>query len=339
MKRTVARAFARRFLRNVLLPRSGNLATIFMLHRFSDPEHGGPGHAPEFVRQAIAWLRRAGFELISLRRLTRALSGEGRPIRHGVVFTIDDGYLDHATIAAPLFRELSCSVTIFPVASFLDGDVMLWWDQIEHLFRHTERRAVTLSLGTEETSYRWQTDTERDACQHALTWKLKDVPDEVRRSSIEQLAASLQVDLPRQPRRPYLPMSWEQARSLEDSLVSFGPHSLTHPILSRLDDGRARDEIEGSWRRLQSELVDPVPVFCFPNGRRQDFDDRAMRLVADCGLWGALSTEHDHVEDAPLDADPLARFRLPRFGFPNNMTDLIQIVTGVERFKQQLLGG
>ena len=64
-------------------------ATIFMLHRFRDPEHGVEGLEPEKIRHELAFLRRKRFKLVSLENLVGLLA-EGAPVGGMVAFTIDD---------------------------------------------------------------------------------------------------------------------------------------------------------------------------------------------------------------------------------------------------------
>ena len=90
-----------------------NRGTIFVLHRFHDEEFGTPGHDPASVRRLLAFLRRERFEILSLRELFRRLEDLDDPLRGAVAFTIDDGYIDQATIGAPIFGEFDCPATIF----------------------------------------------------------------------------------------------------------------------------------------------------------------------------------------------------------------------------------
>ena len=63
-----------------------------------------------------------------------ALSGDGPPLNRAVAFTIDDGYVEQATVAAPVFAEFDCPVTTFVTSGFLDRALWFWWDQIEYVF-------------------------------------------------------------------------------------------------------------------------------------------------------------------------------------------------------------
>jgi len=124
-------------------------ATMFMLHRFSQPDLGIRGHDSNELRRTLAHLQRQGYEFVSLRDVFQRLR-EGSPsLRRAVSFTIDDGYADQAEIAGPVFAEFDCPVTTFVCTGFLDGQLWMWWDRIEYMFRETRHRELSLesSLG------------------------------------------------------------------------------------------------------------------------------------------------------------------------------------------------
>jgi len=61
-------------------------------------------------------------------------------------------------------------------------------------------------------------------------------------------------------------MTPEQLRSLPDTLVVIGSHTLTHPYLPDLSEGDAREEIAQSRLKLEKLLDKPVRFFSFPFG-------------------------------------------------------------------------
>src|SRR4051812_41525240 len=112
MKQSVLKVLAVPGVSNALSYLTSTQASIFMLHRFAVPDLGLPGHDPEALRRNLAYLRKARYNLISLEEMFRRLH-LGEPVKRAVAFTIDDGYFDHAEIAAPIFAEFDCPVTFF----------------------------------------------------------------------------------------------------------------------------------------------------------------------------------------------------------------------------------
>ncbi|HEY9228432.1 MAG TPA: polysaccharide deacetylase family protein [Gemmatimonadaceae bacterium] len=316
---------------------------IFMLHRFPDPDMANEAsHEIEAIRAMLGYLRRRKFELVPLTTLfDRAATGE--PLNGAVAFTIDDGYLDHATIGARLFAEYDCPATTFLTSGFLDGALWFWWDKIEFVFRHARRRSFDVIIGPNAPAmaFSWNTDTERAKWLDAVIETCKRIPDAVKHEAIARLAAAAEVDLPAKVPSEYAPMAWADARRCEQSGMTFGPHTVTHPILAQTPDAQSAFEIEESWRRLSSEVSRPVPVFCYPNGQVDDFGDRETKTIGRIGLRGAVVGSPGYATGEDIRGER-SRFRVQRFGMPGNMdglANMIQFVTGLERIKLRARGG
>ena len=312
-------------------------AAVFMLHRFKAPELGVRGHDLRALREALAFLRKKGYQFLSIEELL-VRAAEKRPLQHAVAFTIDDGYLEQATVAAPVFAEYDCPVTTFVTSGFLDGTLWFWWDQVEYIFTNAKRREFQFPIEDEVLSLKWD-DASRLRTQAIFTEKCKEVPHSVKGELISHLAEAAEVLLPSHPPECYRPMSWDQARGCEKSGMTFGPHTLTHPILSRTTDADSFREISESWTRLTSEVGHPVPVFCYPNGRPQDFSDREVNTLKTLKFLGAVTGTPGYVELGPRQQSPDGLFHLPRFGYRDSLPHIIQCVSGAERFKELLRGG
>jgi peptidoglycan/xylan/chitin deacetylase (PgdA/CDA1 family) len=307
-----------------------------MLHRFADPERGVAGCDPGHLRAALAYLVKHKYELLELEPLLARLAGDGPPAGGAVAFTIDDGYAEQATVAAPLFAAFDCPVTTFVCTGFLDGALWLWWDRIEHIFRESERGWAKASLADAVLEYRWRDARQRDLAQADFIERCKRATDADKTAAIAELARTAEVELPAEPPQHYAPMTWDQVRACEAKGMRFGPHSVTHPVLSRTTQKAAEREIVGSWMRVRAEARRPTPVFCYPNGGHEDFGDREIAILRGSGLAAALAAVPGYA-DASSFRDPAGGpYRVQRYGFPDTMPHMIQYVSGIERLKQSL---
>ena len=312
-------------------------ATVFMLHRFRDPERGIEGTDPALVRRALGLLRRRRFELVSLGDLYRRLRGDGPPLRRAVTFTVDDGYADQAEIGAPVFAAFDCPVTTFVTTAFLDGGLWFWWDRIGWVFRQTRRRRVRVDVAGERLDLTWATPEQRTLVASDFIARCKAVSDAEKLAAILALASEADVALPDVPPPDCAPMTWEQLRACEGRGMSFGPHTVTHPILSQVDDAQSRREIVDSWARLREQARAPVPVFCYPNGGWADFGPREIATIREGGLAGAVVGAWGFADVREFGgADPDAPFRVKRIPFPDDVPYVVQYVSGVERLKMAL---
>jgi peptidoglycan/xylan/chitin deacetylase (PgdA/CDA1 family) len=323
------------------LLRQSDAGVVFMMHRFTDPALGnGYGHDVSTIRAILGYLRKKQFELVSLSELFER-GASGRRLNGAIAFTIDDGYRDHASIAAPLFAEFDCPVTTFLTTGFLDRSIWFWWDQIEYVFHTTRCNSVEISLNDAAAAppmkFTWTTPTERDAAQWDFRQACRTLPDDQKPAAIARLAAGADVEVPTSVPLQYSPMSWDDAREAERHGMTFGPHTVTHPILARASNAQSRFEIEESWRRLKTEVAAPVPVFCYPYGREEDYGKREIDVIGVAGMVGSVLGMGGYVTGADI-RDPQNRYRIKRFAMPDNSTDLIQCVTGLERVKDRIRG-
>ena len=68
---------------------------------------------------------------------------------------------------------------------------------------------------------------------------------------------------------------------------SIGSHTLTHPFLTQLPPGAAREEITASRKKLEDLFGVPVRDFCYPYG---DMNESVRGLVAEAGYTTACTT-------------------------------------------------
>ncbi|MCK5665077.1 MAG: polysaccharide deacetylase family protein, partial [Thiotrichaceae bacterium] len=131
-----------------------------------------------------------------------------------------------------------------------------------------------------------------------------------------------------------VPLSWGDARELEKHGISFGPHTISHVILSKCSDEHAHEQIQGSWNMLTQQLEQPCPIFAYPTGRKEDFSGRDIKYIKQIGLLGAVTAEPGCVNFNDItEAD---NYLIKRMSFPSSIEDLIQYSSGLELIKQNV---
>ncbi len=337
LKQVVIRALAHPRVRTFFSPFTGCLRTVFMMHRIEDPAQGIYGHSIQFIESILQRLRRQNYRLVSLPELIADLNGDAPPKGHSVAFTFDDGTYDQAEIAAPLFRRYDCPATIFLITGFVDGSLWPWDDQIAYLFRHTTRTSVTIRTDSQTLSYDLRSDAQRLSAVEDLRLRCKAMAQPELLAVLDALPDAAELAIPERAPRAYAPMSWDDARSLERTgLFSFGPHSVSHQILTGMSSEHARGEITGSWQRMRHELAEPLPVFNFPSGL---FGTREIEFLSDAGLSTFVTSDAGYVS---LCNDRERRDfprRLDRFVFPETLEDFLQYSTWIEWGKTLLRPG
>ena len=314
-----------------------NCATVFMCHRFTDRERGIHGIEAAFLRRALEYLRKHDYKFLSLGDLFMRLRDDQVP-GGAVVFTIDDGYIDHALVAAPVFAEFDCPVTTFVTTGFLDGSLWMWWDKIDYVFSNAARRVIELSIGADTLRYDCAAQEDRVRAAADFIERCKPLAHDRKLSTIVRLAELADVEVPARPPEACRPMSWDDARRCEKGGMTFGPHTVTHPILTSVPPERSAWEITESWRRLTGEVSQPVPIFSYPNGGWADFGDNEVRVLREAAFLGAVAGEWGLADRGSFREVPDGPFKTRRLPLPDRLSDLIQYVCGIERCKLLVRG-
>jgi peptidoglycan/xylan/chitin deacetylase (PgdA/CDA1 family) len=183
---------------------------------------------------------------------------------------------------------------------------------------------------------RWRDASQCEVAARQLVERLKLVPDVVREKCVDALPAALDVEIPAQAPTEYKAMDWDTVRGCERSGTTFGPHTVSHPILSQLDDARAEQEITESWHAVRDATAAAVPVFCYPNGGPRDFSAREERLAARAGMRAAVSGMEGCVHLDKHRRGSIDLFSLPRFAYSEQKPRFIQIASGIEALKARV---
>lgn len=309
---------------------------MLFLHRFAMPDLGVTGHDPATLRRDLEYLRRHKYDLMGIGDLIAHLE-TGAPFeRRSVVFTVDDGYADFAEVAAPIFAAYDCPVTVFLITDFVSGKLWNWFDRVPWIIDNTKHDSIHIEIAGRPISRRWTDRAGGLAVAEEMVELLKTVPDEEKEGLIGGLSDRLEVTLPAGVPLRDRAMTWDQVRQCSRGGVTFGPHTVTHPILSRVDHARSDREITESWRAVSAQTESAVPVFCYPNGTLRDFSAREKQNVARAGMSAALATIEAPLSSRSIVEGSADRFAIPRYAYPDSRPAFIQIVAGIESLKARM---
>ncbi len=92
-----------------------------MYHRIWPGQQDGLTLTPEQLREQWQYLKKEGYNALSLQEFLAVAKGEQPRPHKAVLFTFDDGYRNNLTYMYPLLKELGWCATIFIIAHTLDG--------------------------------------------------------------------------------------------------------------------------------------------------------------------------------------------------------------------------
>lgn len=226
------------------------------------------------------------FQLVDLGELLRKLVN-GSPIpKDAVSITFDDGYRDNFELAFPVLQRYSAPATIFLTTGFVNREDVLWNDKVCYALKHTRAQNVLLRLETEHF-FSLKTVEQRLKAVGEILWFLRQIEHLDKLKIMDELFSQLKITDFGQLWESRL--TWEQVRIMNREGISFGAHTVSHPILSRVSLQEARQEILESKNTIERELANPPDLFAYPVGRSQDYNGAVKDAVREAGFLGAVT--------------------------------------------------
>jgi glycosyltransferase involved in cell wall biosynthesis/peptidoglycan/xylan/chitin deacetylase (PgdA/CDA1 family) len=225
--------------------------------------------------------------LVSLKDAISMLSSDDHFPEHAIALTFDDGYQDNFTNVFPILRKYAVPATIFLTAGIIETGGVLWFDRVTGMIRYTETSRLDLKnfgygeyrIGTFEGKYRATLD---------IVNKMKYLHGPKRIQLLERLQELLgQTD--EQIAQSYSLLTWDQARIMASAGISFGSHGMSHSILTTLAPDELDNELLKSRECITKQILSPVDLFAFPNGRSSDFNSSSSSALARCGYKAAFT--------------------------------------------------
>lgn len=224
------------------------------------------------------------YSVVSTERLVASLRGEDSLPSNAVAVTFDDGYADTYALAYPVLKKYDLPATVFLATGFVGTNDLLWYDKVAYLLHRTSRESISLN----GADYSLRTLPERRKAARKLTEGLKQVSEAEKSGLLEELQRACGVEL--KGRSFKLALSWDEVREMARNGISFGAHTVNHPILTRVSKETARRELLESKSTIERELQAPVRLFSYPNGELGDFNEETRSLVKECGYDAACTS-------------------------------------------------
>lgn len=262
---------------------------------------------PDSFRSHLAWYQ-TRFHIVSLSSFIElSLRGEKLP-KPLLAITFDDGYENVYRYAFPLLKEFGIPATVFLTTDLVERQIPLWVDRLEHALGHTNLHKLDLMLDGRKHSFPLGNSKEQMAADIYLRDFLKKIPDQELKILLSEIESRTEAELaPVLETTPYRGLTWEKIRLMAKGKIEFAPHTLSHPILSRLSSEEAKQEIIQSHSLLQERLGTSLPIFAYPNGQLKDFSEATIAVLKRLGFSSALTT-------IPGTISPKSNpFALPRF--------------------------
>jgi len=214
--------------------------------------------------------------------------------RTAVVLTFDDGYCDNYTHAFKYACELRMPITIFLVPGYLDSGDYFWWGEGKRLVKHATVATISLDGRTYQVH---GTQKEQEALATCIDTHLRHARSVAERDTFlarirQELMVESMQDVIADEEQINVPLTWAQVREMqESSWVSYGAHTMHHPVLSYISDpDEVYAEISNSREVLEARLGKTIRSFAYPIGRAEHIGDEAIKAVKKAGFSWAVTT-------------------------------------------------
>ena len=221
----------------------------------------------------------------------------GRRTRPVVAVTFDDGYADNLYAAKPVLEEHDIKATVFLATGYLDEPSPYWWDALATAILAVDSLPTHLCLESGADRFEWRTRVRSQAgirgrrarrALHDRLWSwLGAQSADNRPGIIEQIRAWAGTS--GRCAADARPMTRAEVGELIASgIVDVGGHTRSHPMLSKLNAERKREEID-LCRRDCRDIVGRTPAtFAYPHG---DYDQESIDLVREIGFTLACTSQ------------------------------------------------
>jgi peptidoglycan/xylan/chitin deacetylase (PgdA/CDA1 family) len=208
-----------------------------------------------------------------------------RRARPAVLVTFDDGYRSYHDLAYPVLKRYDIPAINFLVTGLVDEPVMMWTDRVQWATLTTPLPSVSVPWMNGGAAIALPDQAARERFGLAARTLLKAIPDAERVARVEDLIGRLGGSPPRERQMT----SWDEVRRTMD-LTTYGGHTHTHCILSRLDRESAAREIRTCRDRIAAETGCTPTFFAFPNGSAADFTNETQDVLREHGFRIAFSS-------------------------------------------------
>lgn len=269
------------------MKRTGPYLVILNYHRASS------GH----LQQHLLYLRRfyrivhieAALEELYCQHTKRIHTHKDR--RTLLAITFDDGYYDNYSYAFALAQKLQIPFTIYLVPGYMGSSRRFWWLEANRLIQSSTLRRVSM----DGQSYCLHHHRQRAALARVIDRRLRFAPSvQAREADLVQIRAMLNVPSIHCTDTASLPLRWEQVEEMGKSeWVSFGAHTMHHPILACLEDRQeVQYEVQACRDILEEHLGHPIHTFAYPVGQWRHIGLTALQAVQQSGYRWALTSAY-----------------------------------------------
>ena len=270
---------------NLLFKGENNFLGVITYHRIVDSGSSLRGVNSKIFESQLKELKR-NWNVVSDQQVIEFYS-HGVPLpERAVLITFDDGFIENYKNALPVLSRLALPSLTFLPSECIKKLGSIWTDQLAYAVNNSTCGEFRLSF-MKETLF-INNSQEKGIAVTELKKSLKRINNNQRIERLAELFMVLNIDPQTIPRHL---LTLEQVREMIDEGMDMGGHSANHPILSSLNIEDIAPEIDGC-KKFLNDLGVKALSFCYPNGRKEDYNDEVIDAVKKAGFATAYTTNY-----------------------------------------------
>lgn len=228
---------------------------------------------------------RKHYRIVSFDQLYRELR-TAREVPPTIAITFDDGYRDLYRYAFPVLRKHGIPAMIYLIGESVESGSAPWYDRIFAAVQAFPSPVLEISL-ERVTQFTLASHADRIEAAWRVVCFLRTIDDSRRRVWCQNFEKRLSVAENELKDRM---LNWQQVREMQAQGISFGGHTMTHPVVGRLAKGELEMEILHSKLLLEAGLGARVDHFAFPFGKPSDCSRASEEYLRQSGFLSAATT-------------------------------------------------
>ncbi len=254
----------------------------------------------DFRRQLDYFEEKFGF--VDRDDFLAAVRGERDSVPSGVVLTFDDGLRDHYDVVFPELKKRDLwGIFYVPTGPFETGTaldvhrthLLLGSVSGSELLTHT-REIVDEEMIPHEKREEYKTESYKHQDDSQATKEVKRVlnyfvSDTYQSDVLDELMTRLEIKPIDVSDFYMLP---GEMREMHEHGMILGGHTVTHPVLSKLDEQAQREQITKSLDYLNEIVGGRSPrTFCYPYGGEFTFNETTISILTEVGCEWCFAVE------------------------------------------------
>jgi len=310
--------------------------TVLNYHRINNPAASNfvqfkpnVSASPETFDSQMKYLQQR-YQVVSEGDVLKWLVGKGTLPDHAALITFDDGYFDNYQHAAPILRKHGFPALIFLATGYIGTSIPFYWDLVAYCFYNSHLEEISFPL----IGRRRMADREKS--MRELINALKLVDEAVKNDVVGQLPELMNVSIAAD-QFAGVTLTWENVLELRKNGIDFGSHTVTHPILTRINNERVQTELEKSREEIELRLDKPVVSIAYPNGKAADFNPQIQAMAKAAGYHLGFSLLAGPSAFREVEHNPWA-IRRVYIAYNDSLPVFAAKLSGVAKFLQAFVG-